>query len=352
MPEVGLDGQRRLKAGSVLCVGLGGLGSPAAMYLAAAGVGRIGLIDADVVDYSNLQRQILHSTKDVGRKKLNSARESLQALNPDIHIAPHPGMLTVENAMETAEAYDILLDGSDNFATRYLANDVAFLLGKPYVYGSIYRFDGQASVFAPQLAGGCYRCMMPQPPPVNAVPSCAEGGVLGVLPGLVGTIQATEAVKLLLGIGNTLAGRLLRIDALGMRISEIELRQDPECPLCGNKPTITDLSADAYCNDSRVRNKNSTLSAEDLQLAIKQSATLQIIDVREYSENREHKIAQARALPASDLPASLHQLDPAADIVLVCNNGLRSEAALGLLTKAGFANVRHLEGGLNTFFAH
>ncbi len=349
MPQVGIEGQSKLKVAAVLCIGLGGLGSPLAMYLAAAGVGRIGLIDADVVDYSNLQRQILHSTKDVGRKKLNSARESLQALNPDIQIVTHPGMFTAENAMEIADGYDILVDGSDNFPTRYLSNDVAYLLGKPYVYGSIYQFDGQVTVFAPGIAGGCYRCLMPLPPPPAAVPSCAEGGVLGVLPGLVGTIQATETVKLILGIGKSLAGRLLRVEALTMRISEIELRRDLQCPLCGENPTITvPLANENDCTAQKPGNRVRSMTADELEQAKFDGEAIQIIDIREVHEKQGPGLPHALNIPASELPAKLHTLDPSGVFVIACSNGLRSEASLALLANAGFANVRHLAGGIAT----
>lgn len=351
MPEVGLDGQRALKSASVLCLGLGGLGSAAATYLAAAGVGRLGLIDGDIVDYSNLQRQILHSTGDVGRRKLNSARDRLRALNPDIQLEQHPGMLGADNARRIVADYDIVLDGSDNYATRYLANDVCFWLGRPLVYGAIFRFDGQAGVFAPHLGGGCYRCMMPAPPPADTIPSCAEGGVLGLLPGLVGTIQATEAVKLALGIGKPLLGRLLTIDTLSMRFAEIALARDPGCALCGARPTVIEpVDYGAFCGErEHARGGLRSISPGELDQRLAAGDPLQLVDVREPGEHGGQPLDGSLPLPASQLPARLSEIDPAREVVLVCGNGVRSESALELLADAGFTNARHLDGGLDAW---
>ena len=351
MPEVGLAGQEKLKAASVLCIGAGGLGSPAALYLAAAGVGRLGLVDFDVVDFSNLQRQILHGTADVGRSKLQSARERLAAVNPEIRIDTYDTSLTSKNALELFRDYDVILDGTDNFPTRYLVNDACVLLGKPNAYGSIFRFEGQASVFAAP-GGPCYRCLYPEPPPPGLVPSCAEGGVLGVLPGVVGTIQATEAIKLILGIGEPLVGRLLLYDALAMQFRQLKLRRDPACPICGDHPTVRELiDYDQFCgvNAAGTETGIPTTTVETLKSRMDRGDRIFILDVREVSEHQICRLPGATLIPLGELPRRLAELPSgteAPDIVVHCKVGGRSARAVRQLIDRGFTRVENLEGGI------
>jgi adenylyltransferase/sulfurtransferase len=345
IPEVGLAGQERLKASSVLLIGTGGLGSPLALYLAAAGVGRLGLVDFDVVDETNLQRQILHTTRDVGRSKLDSAREKIQAVNPFVEIDTHETRLAADNALDILRDYDVVVDGTDNFPTRYLVNDACVLLGKPNVYGSIYRFEGQASVFDARR-GPCYRCLYPEPPPPGLVPSCAEGGVLGILPGIIGTIQANETVKLLLGIGNPLVGRLLLFDALDMEFREVRLRKDPGCPLCGERPVIRELvDYEAFCGVRAADALPAVPEIEVRELAAVRDAVL-LIDVREPFEAEIARIPGAWLIPQGELPRRLPELDRQADIVVHCKSGVRSAWATKLLLDSGFTRVRNLKGGI------
>jgi sulfur-carrier protein adenylyltransferase/sulfurtransferase len=351
LPEVGMDGQRTLKAAKVLCIGAGGLGSPAAMYLAAAGVGTIGLVDFDVVDMSNLQRQLLHGTTDVGRPKLDSARDRIGDLNPNVHIETYETALSSENALELFEPYDVILDGTDNFPTRYLVNDACVLLGKPNAYGSIFRFEGQASVFATKN-GPCYRCLYPEPPPPGLVPSCAEGGVLGVLPGIIGTIQATETIKLILGKGDSLIGRFLIFDALRMKFRELKLRKDPDCPVCGERPTVTRLiDYEQFCGiapraeTDGVANQDD-MTARELKERLDRGEPITIVDVREPQEYRINRIEGSKLIPLGELPQRYEELDPNAAIVCQCKSGARSAKAAGFLRSIGFKNVRNLAGGI------
>ena len=352
LPEVGMEGQRRLKAARVLCVGTGGLGSPLAFYLAAAGVGTLGLVDFDVVDASNLQRQIIHSTKDIGRKKLDSAAEKLLALNPALNVVKHETMLTSANALEILKDYDIVADGTDNFPTRYLVNDACVLLGKPNVYGSIFRFEGQASVFATEQ-GPCYRCLYPEPPPPGLVPSCAEGGVLGILPGLVGVIQATEAIKLILGKGDSLAGRLLLVDALNMRFRELKLRKNPECPVCGANPTVTELiDYQQFCGivpeskqEQALKNGIPQLPVKELKRRLDAGEDIFVLDVREPYEYQIANIG-ATLIPQNDVPKRLAEIDRDREIVVQCRSGSRSQRIAEFLAKQGYANVKNLAGGI------
>jgi len=349
LPEVGVEGQRRIKAASVLLVGAGGLGSPAALYLAAAGVGRIGIVDFDVVDESNLQRQILHDTSWVGRPKLESARARLAALNPHVSVEPHATALARDNALELLAGYDVVVDGTDNFETRYLANDACFFLKKPNVYGSIFRFEGQASVFWPDRGGPCYRCLYPAPPPPGLVPSCAEGGVLGILPGVVGGIQATEALKILLGVGEPLMGRLLLYDALAMRFDEVSVPRDPECPLCSPKATIHELQDyPAFCGVGRGEHDAPAeeIGPRELKRRLDAGQPIEIIDVREPHEWAICRIEGARLVPLGSLAARLHELDPQLSYVMQCRSGVRSATAQGLLRQAGFRRVLNLRGGI------
>jgi sulfur-carrier protein adenylyltransferase/sulfurtransferase len=349
MPEVALDGQQRLKAARVLCIGAGGLGSPLALYLGAAGVGTIGLVDFDVVDYTNLQRQILHTTPDVGRPKLASAAEKLRAMNPYLELKTFETRLTSDNALEILRDFDVVVDGTDNFATRYLVNDACVLLGKPNVYGSIFRFEGQASVFATK-EGPCYRCLYPEPPPPGLVPSCAEGGVLGVLPGLVGVIQATETIKLILGKGESLVGRLLLVDALSMRFRELKLRKNPDCPACGERRTITRLiDYEEFCG---VRGEEAPAEAgvpeitvEELKRKRDAGEDLLLVDVREPHEVQICDLG-GLLIPLGDLPRRVHELDSARDIVVHCRSGPRSARAVAFLRQAGFKKARNLAGGI------
>jgi len=352
LPEVGMEGQQKIKAARVLCVGTGGLGSPLALYLTAAGVGTLGLVDFDVVDSSNLQRQIIHSTRDIGRKKIDSAEEKLSALNPAINIVKHETMLSSANALEIIKDYDIVADGTDNFPTRYLVNDACVLLGKPNVYGSIFRFEGQASVFATET-GPCYRCLYPEPPPPGLVPSCAEGGVLGILPGLVGVIQATEVIKLILGKGQSLVGRLLLVDALNMRFRELKLRKNPECPVCGQNPTVTQLiDYQQFCGivpdtpqEKDVKNGIPQLSVKELKRRIDAGEDTYILDVR---EPYEYKIAQIGGvlIPQNDVPNRLAEIPRDREIVVQCRSGVRSQRIAELLKQAGYPRVVNLAGGI------
>jgi adenylyltransferase/sulfurtransferase len=355
MPEVGIDGQRKLKAGSVLCIGAGGLGSPAAMYLAAAGVGRIGIVDFDVVDFSNLQRQLLHSTADVGRSKLASARDKLHGLNPHIQIDTYETTVTSDNALDLFRPYDVILDGTDNFPTRYLVNDACVLTGKPNAYGSIFRFEGQASVFGTK-EGPCYRCLYPEPPPPGLVPSCAEGGVLGVLPGIIGVIQATESIKLILGIGEPLIGRFLIYDALKMRFRELKLRKDPECPVCGTHPTVTKLiDYEQFCG---IRPEPAAAQATgagvsdweitpvDLKKRLDAGDDVLILDVREPNEYQINRIAGSVLIPLGELPRRYAELPKDKDIVAHCKMGGRSAKAMEFLQTVGFKRVKNLRGGI------
>lgn len=351
MPEVGMDGQLKLKASSVLCIGAGGLGSPVALYLAAAGVGRIGIVDFDVVDYSNLQRQVIHGTPDVGRSKLDSARDRLNAINPEVEVVPHEVALSSSNALDILGSYDIIVDGTDNFPTRYLVNDACVLLGKPNVYGSIFRFEGQASVFATK-DGPCYRCLYPEPPPPGLVPSCAEGGVLGILPGVVGTIQATEAVKLIMGVGEPLVNRFLIYDALRMRFRELKLRKDPECPVCGENPTVRELiDYEQFCGivpeaAPGEDGAGSDATVEELKTRIDQEDGLFILDVREPQEYQICRIPGSTLIPLGDLPKRLPELEGRDDMVVHCKTGVRSAKAVSLLHEAGFKRARNLRGGI------
>jgi adenylyltransferase/sulfurtransferase len=348
MPEVTIEGQRRLKRSSVLLVGAGGLGSPAALYLAAAGVGRIGIVDFDVVDESNLQRQILHDTSWVGRPKLESAKARLNALNPHVRIEPHAAALTRDNALKVMGSYDVVVDGTDNFETRYLTNDACYFLKKPNVYGSIFRFEGQASVFWPDR-GPCYRCLYPEPPPPGLVPSCAEGGVLGILPGVVGGIQATEAIKILLGIGEPLVGRLLLYDALAMSFEELKLRRDPSCPLCGAAPTILELQDyPAFCGTGRGEDTGPVeeITARELKRRMDLGEDLSLVDVREPHEWAICRIDGARLVPLGTLAGRLHEFDSSRTYVLHCKSGVRSAKAVALLRNAGFRRLLNLRGGV------
>jgi adenylyltransferase/sulfurtransferase len=353
MPEVTLEGQKRLKAASVLCIGAGGLGSPIALYLAAAGIGRMGLVDGDTVDFSNLQRQILHGTKDVGRKKLNSAKDRIREVNPNVQVDLYDTFFTAENAREIVEPYDIVIDGTDNFPTRYLSNDICVFLKKPNVYGSIFRFDGQCTVFAPHLGGPCYRCMFPEPPPPGMVPSCAEGGVLGVLPGIIGVMQAIEAVKLIMGIGETLMGRMIAFDALKMKFREFKLRKDPKCPVCSENPTITELiDYDQFCGIPQAKAAEDaephvpSVTVQELKAKQDRGDKFVLLDVREPFEWDICHIPGAKLIPLGNLPSRMSELDSADEILLQCKSGARSARALRLLQEAGFSKLANVEGGI------
>jgi sulfur-carrier protein adenylyltransferase/sulfurtransferase len=355
IPEVGIEGQKKLKAAKVLLVGTGGLGAPLGLYLAAAGIGKIGLVDFDVVDFTNLQRQVIHATKDVGRNKIDSAAEKMLAINPNVQIAKHEVALTSENALEILKDYDYVVDGTDNFPTRYLVNDACVLLGKPNVYGSIFRFEGQSTVFATE-GGPCYRCLYPEPPPPGLVPSCAEGGVLGILPGTIGLIQATETVKLILGIGEPLIGRLLLYDALGMRFRELKLRKNPECPICGEHRTITRLiDYHQFCGvpqqpaEAPIEEKKVTegeIEVTEVKEKLDRGDQFVLIDVREPHEHQICNIPAAVLIPLGQVPERLGELDPEADIVIHCKSGMRSARACGILKAAGFKHVRNMKGGI------
>ncbi|MFW5943516.1 MAG: molybdopterin-synthase adenylyltransferase MoeB, partial [Chloroflexota bacterium] len=358
MPEVGMEGQRKLKAASVLLIGAGGLGSPLAMYLAAAGVGRIGLVDYDVVDYTNLQRQVIHGTSDVGRPKLESAKERIQDINPHVQVDTYAVPLTSDNALDILEPYDVIIDGTDNFPTRYLTNDACVLLGKPNVYGSIFRFEGQVSVFHAE-EGPCYRCLFPEPPPPGLVPSCAEGGVLGVLPGTVGALQASEAIKLILGIGQPLVGRLLLYDALNMEFNEVRLRKNPDCPVCGENPTVTELiDYEQFCGmpahdrslyTAGVNGDDEdvpTITPAQVKQRLDAGEELLLLDVREPHEweisNLEHH--GAVLIPQGEVLEHLNELDTAREIVVQCRTGARSAQVVQLLQEHGFTKLYNLEG--------
>jgi len=350
MPEVGMEGQLKLKNAKVALIGTGGLGAPLGMYLAAAGIGRIGLVDFDVVDFTNLQRQVIHGTKDVGRKKLDSAADTMLDINPYLEIDRHETALTSENALQILKDYDIVVDGTDNFPTRYLVNDACVLLGKPNVYGSIFRFEGQATVFAYQ-GGPCYRCLYPEPPPPGLVPSCAEGGVLGILPGTVGLIQATETVKLILGIGEPLVGRLLLYDALAMRFRELKLRRNPECPVCGDHPTIRELiDYQQFCGIPNQQHEpiaaEGDIDPVEVKAKIDRGDPFVLIDVREPHEYQICKIPYAKLIPLGDLPKRVNELDSADEIVAHCKSGMRSAKAVDFLKQAGFRKVRNMKGGI------
>jgi len=351
MPEVTIEGQRNLKEGSVLLVGAGGLGSPAALYLAAAGVGRIGIVDFDVVDESNLQRQILHDTSWLGKPKLASAKARLSALNPHIAIETYETALGRDNALAIMKDYDVVVDGTDNFQTRYLTNDACYFLKKPNVYGSIFRFEGQAAVFWPGC-GPCYRCLSPEPPPPGMVPSCAEGGVLGILPGVIGGIQATEALKILMGIGEPLTGRLLLYDALAMSFRQLKLRRNPDCPLCGENPTITELQDYvAFCGveDAGIYEGVEEISPAELRRRLDRGEDLEMVDVREPHEWEICRIEGARLLPLGTLAERLHEFDSSRTYVMQCKVGARSARAIGQLQQAGFKKLLNLRGGVNAW---
>ena len=355
MPEVGMDGQRRIKAGSVLCIGAGGLGSPAAMYLAAAGIGRIGIVDFDVVDFSNLQRQLLHGTSDVGTSKNESAKRRINDLNPHVQVDTYETLLTSQNALDLFRDYDVILDGTDNFPTRYLVNDACVLTGKPNAYGSIFRFEGQASVFATK-DGPCYRCLYPEPPPPGLVPSCAEGGVLGVLPGIIGVIQATETLKLIAGIGEPLIGRFMIYDALKMKFRELKLRKDPECPVCGTHPSVSRLiDYEQFCGIrpepdlSQVAGANVNdweITPVELKRKMDEGETPFILDVREPNEYQINRIAGSTLIPLGELPRRYQELPRDREIIAQCKTGARSGRAQEFLKSVGFGNVKNLKGGI------
>ena len=355
LPEVGLSGQKKLKATKVLCIGTGGLGSPISMYLAAAGIGKIGIVDFDVVDYSNLQRQIIHGTDDVGRPKVQSGKETLNSINPEVEVVVHETMLTSDNAIGIIQPYDIVVDGTDNFPTRYLTNDACVLLKKPNVYGSIFRFEGQASVFAPELGGPCYRCLYPEPPPPGMVPSCAEGGVLGVLPGIIGCIQATEIIKLALGKGEPLINRLMLYSALDMRFRELKLRSDPKCPICGENPTITELiDYQEFCGIGLESEESEShpdeVSVKDMKKAMDDSTSeIAFLDVREYDEVEIAKIDGVPLIPLGELPHRFTELDPNQTIYIHCKVGGRSLKAVEFLKQQGFKYCKSVAGGINAW---
>jgi adenylyltransferase/sulfurtransferase len=351
MPEVTMEGQKKLKAARVLCVGTGGLGSPLALYLAAAGVGTLGLVDFDVVDYTNLQRQVLHYTSDVGRLKLDSAIDKLKAINPFVEIKRFDTYLNSQNALEIFKDFDIIADGTDNFATRYLVNDACVLSGKPNVYASIFRFEGQASIFATE-AGPCYRCLYPEPPPPGLVPSCAEGGVLGVLPGLLGVIQATEVIKLILGVGEPLIGRLVLVDALAMRFRELRVRKNPECPVCGANPTVKELiDYNQFCGirgeeaEAQTSAKIPEIQPEELKRRLDAKENIFVLDVREPHEYQIVNI-HGHLIPLGDLPKRVHELDSSREIVVHCKSGARSAKAVEFLRQSGFKRATNLTGGI------
>ena len=347
LPEMGVEGQERLKNSSVLCIGAGGLGSPMALYLAAAGVGRLGMVDFDVVEFSNLQRQIIHTTSDVGRSKLTSAREKLEAINPHVKVEAHEVRLSSENVLDLFRDYDVIADGTDNFPTRYLVNDACILTGKPNVYGSIFRFEGQASVFG--VPGGpCYRCLYPEPPPPGLVPSCAEGGVLGVLPGMVGTLQATEVIKLLLGIGCPLVGRLVLFDALELNFREVRLRRDPDCPICGDHPTIDKLiDYEQFCGVGQVEEEEVVeVTVTQLHEELEAGRDLVVLDVRNPYEIDICRLQGSVVIPLPELMNRVDELDPEQEMVVHCRSGVRSATAIRQLQGRGFSKMRNLKGGI------
>jgi sulfur-carrier protein adenylyltransferase/sulfurtransferase len=355
LPEVGMAGQKKICSTSVLCIGAGGLGSPIAMYLAAAGIGKIGILDFDVVDFSNLQRQIAHGTEDVGRPKTESARDTIKSINPNVEVVIHNERISSENALDIIRPYDIVVDGTDNFPTRYLTNDACVLLKKANVYGSIFRFEGQASVFAPHLGGPCYRCLYPEPPPPGMVPSCAEGGVLGVLPGIVGCIQATEILKLALGKGSSLTGRLLLFNALDMKFRELKLRRDPKCPICGDKPTIKELiDYEMFCGIAPAPAVTSgnpdEVTVQDMKKALEDpSLNIKVIDVREADEYQIARVQGVPLVPLSTLPQKFTALDPNQQYYLHCKGGVRSLKALGFLREQGFKYLKSVKGGISAW---
>jgi molybdopterin/thiamine biosynthesis adenylyltransferase/rhodanese-related sulfurtransferase/molybdopterin converting factor small subunit len=352
LPEVGMDGQLKLKQAKIIMIGAGGLGAPLGLYLAAAGVGRVGIVDFDVVDASNLQRQVIHGTSDLGRKKIDSAADKMRDINPNIVIDKFETGLTSDNALDILKDYDIVIDGTDNFPTRYLVNDACVLLKKPNVYGSIFRFEGQATVFAYE-DGPCYRCLYPEPPPPGLVPSCAEGGVLGILPGIIGLIQATEAVKIILGVGETLKNRLLLYDALGMRFRELRLRRDPDCPVCGHHPTVTKLiDYQEFCGVkpmSETKPAGDAITAKELKEKIDRGDNFLLLDVREPHEYQIARIPGSKLIPLGELPKHLNELDKDADIVAQCKSGGRSQRAVDLLKASGFKHERNMTGGITAW---
>ena len=353
MPEVGMEGQLKLKAARALCIGAGGLGSPVLLYLAAAGVGTIGLVDFDEVDYSNLHRQVIHGTPDVGRSKLDSAKSRLNALNPEVEVVTYEMALSSENALGLFADYDLVIDGTDNFPTRYLVNDACVIQGKPNIYGSIFRFEGQASVFA-STDGPCYRCLYPEPPPPGLVPSCAEGGVLGILPGVIGTLQATEAIKVILGVGEPLIGRFLIFDALKMRFRELKLRKDPDCPVCGEHPTVTQLiDYEQFCGvtpgataAAPSTDGEDEATVEELKTRLDQHESFLLLDVREPQEFEICRIPGSVLIPLGDLPSRLSELEGRGDMIVHCKSGVRSGKAVRLLREAGYSKARNLKGGI------
>jgi adenylyltransferase/sulfurtransferase len=355
LPEVGIGGQRKLRDARVLLVGAGGLGSPLGLYLAAAGVGTLGLVDPDVVDLTNLHRQVLHGTSDVGRPKLDSARDRIREVNPHVEVETHPVLLTSANALEIIGKYDIVVDGTDNFPTRYLVNDACVLLGKPNVYGSVFRFEGQCSVFWAEK-GPCYRCLFAEPPPPGMVPSCAEGGVLGILPGIVGTLQAAETIKLILGVGDSMVGRLLILDVLRMRFRELKLRKDPDCPVCGENPTIRELiDYESFCGiespneaDRKMEEEIPEITVTELKERLDRGDRLTIIDVREPHEWEIGNLGPqgARLIPLASVPERLAEIDPSEEIVLHCRSGARSGRALEFLRGQGYEKLWNLKGGI------
>ncbi len=359
LPEVGMAGQKKLRAASVLIIGAGGLGCPIALYLTAAGIGRLGLVDFDVVDRTNLQRQILYGESVVGVPKVEAAAERLKDLNPDVEIETYPERLTSENALQIMSDYDIIIDGTDNFPTRYLTNDAAVILGKPYIYGSIFRFEGQVSVFLSRPFNGfdrgpCYRCLFPSPPPPGAVPSCAEGGVLGVLPGIVGALQATEAIKLIVGIGEPLIGKLMLIDTLRMEFKTVRIRRNPNCPVCGDNPTIRELiDYEEFCGLRRGELPESDeifMTPQELKSKLDAGEPLLLLDVREPEELEISEFPHPyKHIPLDDLPERVHELDLTSDIVIFCRNDQRSRLAAQMLQRMGFARVKVLKGGINAW---
>lgn len=355
LPEVGVEGQKKICSARVLCIGAGGLGSPIAMYLAAAGVGRLGIVDFDTVDLSNLQRQLLHGTEDVGRPKTESALQRLRSLNPHVEVVLHPVRITSQNALALIAPYDIVVDGTDNFPTRYLTNDACVLLRKPNIYGSIFRFEGQTSIFAPHLGGPCYRCLFPEPPPPGAVPSCAEAGVLGVLPGIIGCIQATEILKLILGQGAPLLGRLLLYNALEMKFREIKLRRDPQCPLCGQNPSITALiDYEQFCGLPKPSDMNTPhtdeVTVQDMKRALDDpSLGIQVIDVREPDEYQISRVAGTTLIPLSAFAQRVGELDPARSYYFHCKGGVRSLKVVKFLREQGFQQVKSVRGGIGAW---
>jgi len=355
LPEVGLAGQKKICSTSVLCIGAGGLGSPIAMYLAAAGIGKIGLVDFDVVDFSNLQRQIIHGTEDVGRPKTESAKETINSINPNCEVVIHNVRISSDNALDLIGQYDIVVDGTDNFPTRYLTNDACVLLKKPNAYGSIFRFEGQASVFAPHLGGPCYRCLYPEPPPPGMVPSCAEGGVLGVLPGIIGCIQATEILNLALGKGSSLVGRLLLFNALEMKFRELKLRRDPQCPLCGEAPTITRLiDYEQFCGIPAEPAANAPnpdeVTVQDMKRALDDPKLgIRVIDVREPDEYQIAHIGGVPLIPLNLLPQRFTELDPNQTLYVHCKSGIRSLKAVHFIKEQGFKYAKSVKGGIDAW---